>query len=151
MTGLEMQGQIQRIINDVAGTAWTPTQYLEAINYAIRYVTKRRVDKNDPEFIFDLGIINGQDVPDNFMRFAGNFPITIKDTGAKRQFFHTLSANPVAKFYVMRPTLTTLSDILPMKSEHDEAIKLAAAIYLKEQRGIYDMKNEKERLETLLS
>jgi hypothetical protein len=150
MTGTELQGQIQRIINDT-NNAWSPTQYLEAINYSIRYVTKRRVDKNDPEFIFDLGIINGQVVPDNFMKFAGNVPVTIKDTGGQRQFFHTQSGTPSVKFYVMRPTLSALSDNIPMKSEHSEALKLCAAIYLKEQRGTYDMTKEKERLEALLA
>lgn len=151
MTGTEMQGQIQRIVNDVAGTAWTPTQYLEAINYAVRYVSKKRIDKNDIEFIFDLSVINGQVVPDNFERFAGSVPVTIKDTGLQRQFFYTGSTMPVVRYYVMRPALASLADTVPFKGSHLEAVKLSAAIYLKEQRGIYDMKNEKERLAELLA
>ena len=151
MTGTEMQGQIQRIVNDISGSAWTPTQYLEAINYAIRYVSKKRIDKNDTEFIFDLSVVNGQVVPDNFERFAGTVPVTIKDTGLQRQFFYTGSTMPVVRYYVMRPVLTSLADTIPFKGSHTEAVKLAAAIYLKEQRGIFDMKNEKERLAELLA
>jgi hypothetical protein len=150
MTGTTMQGQIQRIVNDTSN-AWTPLQYLDAINYAIRYVTKRRVDKNDAEFIFELGVINGQQQPDNFMKWSGNFPIFTKDTGAIRQWFYTGTTMPIVKYFVMRPTLAALTDTIPFKSEHEEALKLAAAIYLKEMRGTFDMDNEKERLEVLLA
>ena len=149
MTGTELKGQIERLVNDQGG-AWTPSQYLDAINYAIRYVSKKRIDKNDPEFIFDLSVINGQVVPDNFERFAGNTPVTIKDTGGQRQFFYT-GAMPVVKYYVMRPTLTVIGDTIPFKSAHMEPLKLCAAIYLKEQRGTFDMKNEKDRLAELLA
>ena len=149
MTGTELKGQIERLVNDQGG-AWTPSQYLDAINYAIRYVSKKRIDKNDTEFIFDLSVINGQEVPDNFERFAGNTPVTIKDTGGTRQFFYT-GAMPVVKYYVMRPVLANLADTIPFKGSHTEAAKLAAAIYLKEQRGTFDMKNEKDRLAELLA
>jgi hypothetical protein len=151
MTGTELQGQIQRITNDT-NTAWSPTQYLEAINYAITYVSQRRAIANDAEFVFPLSIVNGQDQPADFIKFAGTNPIEIRDlsTGG-RKWYYTGSTMPTVKYYRNRPQLTSLSDTVQLNYKHCEAAKLAAAIYLKEMRGTYDMSKEKERLEVLLA
>jgi hypothetical protein len=149
MTGTELQGQIQRIINDT-NTAWSPTQYLEAINYAITYVSKRRSDANDVEFLFPVTVTNGQDQPVDFLKFAGTNPVEIRDLGTGRKWYYS-GAQPTVKYYRNRPQLTALSDTVQLNYKHCEAAKLAAAIYLKEMRGTYDMSKEKERLEVLLA
>jgi hypothetical protein len=148
MTGADFITAVKNMIN-ASPTSYTPAQYLDAVNYAINYVCKRRIDKNDPEFIFPLGVVNGQDQPADFVKFAGNFPIEIRDMGVKRQWFYTGSMVQ-SKYYRNRPNLTLTSEQIPLNYHHTEAAKLAAAIYLKEQRG-FNMAQEKARLEEMLA
>jgi len=148
-TGLDLRAKIQLMANDDT-LDYGADNYLDALNWAINVVSKARIKALDPEFIFDLSITNGGSVPDNFQGFVGNYNITIKDTGNGRQFFHNLSPNPTARFYVNRPNLATINDTVPFKTTLLEAIKLAALIYLKEQRA-YKMDAEKERLTAMIS
>ena len=150
MTGTELRTQIQAMAND-STLDYGADNYLNALNFAINYVSKARIDKSDSEFIYDVNLVNGASVPDNFMGFAGNYPqVWIKDTGLGRQFFHSLSGTPAVRYYVSRPNLTAISDTIPFKTTLIEAVKLAALVYLKEQRG-YDMSAEKERMAAMVA
>ena len=131
MTRPEFILSLKRTINDVSGSGFSADQYNDALNHAITEVSKLKIAKNDPNYIFDLGVINGQTVPDNFEKFAGNVPITIKDTGAQRQFFHSQSGTPSVKYYVRRPLITDDTTAIPFNSGDLEALKFSAAIYLK--------------------
>jgi hypothetical protein len=150
VTGQQLRAQIQNMANDDS-LDYGDANYLEALNFAINFVSTTRIKAKDAEFVFDLGITNGQAVPDNFQGFVGSYPLVyIKDTGAGRQFFHTMTGTPVVKFYVSRPNLTLIGQDVPFKTTLLEAVKLAALIYLKEQRA-YDMTAEKERMVAMVS
>ena len=150
MTGETLKAQIQNMANDDS-LDYGEANYLQAVNFAINFVSTARIKAKDAEFVFDLGITNGQAVPDNFQGFVGSYPqVYIKDTGAGRQFFHTMSGTPIVKFYVSRPNLTLIGQDIPFKTTLIEAVKLAALIYLKEQRG-YDMTAEKERMTAMVT
>jgi hypothetical protein len=148
MTGADFINAVKNMIN-ASPTSYTPAQYLDAVNYAINYVCKRRIDKNDPEFIFPLTLVNGQDQPADFVKFAGNFPVEIRDLGSKRTWHFTVS-NLQVKYYRNRPNITLTSEQISLNYHHTEAAKLAASIYLKEQRG-FNMAQEKARLEEMLA
>ena len=146
MTGTEMQGQIQRIVNDVSATAWTPTQYLEAINAAIVRVAEIMEKKSDADLLYTMAINSGDLIPEYFIRFAGTYPVQ-QENGR-----FICGATLTAKYYRMPSQIVALADTIDFRSRKSlEAIKLASAIYLKEQRGTFDMKNEKERLAELLA
>lgn len=148
MTGAEFIAAVKNMIN-ASPTSYTAAQYLDAVNYAINYVSKKRIDKNDPEFIFPLSVVNGQDQPADFVKFAGNFPIEIRDLGSKRTWHYT-GSQVLSKYYRNRPNITLTSEQISLNYAHTEAAKLAAAIYLKEQRG-FNMAQEKARLEEMLA
>ena len=135
MTGLEMQANLKGKLNDKA-SAWTPAQYLNAINEGIKYCVNVRVAKKDAEFLFPLGIINGQDEPADFISFAGTVPIEVRDLGAAgRKWYYTGSTMPSVKYYKMRPLLATLSDTLIMSYTHLMAVENYAVYKLEQMRG----------------
>lgn len=150
MNTLEMITQVKHMVNDL-DVAWTNEQYIEAINHGIRIVSKVRIDKNDPEFLYSMSIANGDIVPDNFEKFAGVVPVSILNSGGDRRFFFSETTAPTVQYYGVRPIVIALTDTIPFKGLYLEAVKFAAAIALKEQRGTFDMKNEKARLAELLA
>ena len=135
MTGLEMQTSLKDKLNDKAN-AWRNEQYLTAINEGLKYCVNMRVAKKDPEFIFPLGVVNGQDEPADFISFAGTVPIEVRDLGAAgRKWYYTGSTMPSVKYYRMRPLLTTLSDIILLSYTHLMACENYALYKLEQQRG----------------
>lgn len=135
MTGLEMQANLKGKLNDKAN-AWSPDAYLNAINEGIKYCVNMRVLKKDPEFLFPLSIINGQDEPADFIQFAGNVPVEVRDLGAAgRKWYYTGSTMPSVKYYRMRPLLTTLSDTILLSYTHVMAAENYALYKLEQQRG----------------
>lgn len=149
MTRPEFIASLKRAINDVSGSGWSADQYNDSLNHAITEVSKLKIAKKDPNYIFDLGIINGQMVPDNFEAFAGNVPVWIKDTGAQRQFFHSQSGTPAIKFYVRRPLINDDTTDIPFNSSDLEALKFSAAIYLK-SRIMMNTEAEQAKLAALI-
>lgn len=146
----DMITEIKHMVNDL-GVAWTQPQYIEAINHGIRVVSKARIAKDDPEFLYSATVSNGETVPDNFEKFAGIVPVSILNSGADRKFFFSETTAPTVQYYGTRIPVTVVADIIPFKGLYAEAVKFAAAVFLKEQRGTYDMKNEKARLAELLA
>ena len=135
MTGLEMQTSLKIKLNDKAN-AWSDAAYLNAINEAIKYCVNMRVLKKDPEFLFPLSIVNGQDEPADFIQFAGTVPVEVRDLGsAGRKWYYTGSTMPSVKYYRMRPLLTTLSDAILLSYTHVMAAENYALYKLEQQRG----------------
>lgn len=135
MTGLEMQANLKGKLNDKA-TAWLDSQYLNAINEAIKYVVNMRVAKKDAEFLYPVTVVNGQDEPADFIQFAGTVPIEVRDLGsAGRKWYYTGSTMPSVKYYRMRPLLTTLSDAILLSYTHVMAAENYALYKLEQQRG----------------
>lgn len=147
MTGTELQGQVKRITNDT-NNAWSDTQYLEAFNAGIIRVSNIIEKKNDPDLLAQMAVVNGSDIPEYFIRFAGNVPV--QQIAGK--FVHTATTSITANYFKMPDALTALSSNIPFRNRRNiEALKLAAAISLKSQRGVYDMKNEEANFAELLA
>lgn len=145
MTGTEMQGQVQRITND-AGTAWTPTQYLEAENASMVRVAEILEKKSDPDLVYSMSISNGDSIPEYFIRFSGSYPI--QQIAGRFVCSGTITAN----YFRMPTQLTALTDTIDFRTRKClEAMKLATAIYLKNQRGTFDMSKEEALFAELLA
>lgn len=145
MTGTELKGQVERLVNDT-GNAWTPTQYLDAINASISLVANILIKNKNIELMDEITVNNGDVVPEYFMEFAGNVPVAFSNG----RFVSSGSLS--VKYFRMPTALTVIGDTIPFRDRRNiEALKLATAIYLKEQRGTFDMKNEKARLSELLA
>lgn len=135
MTGTDMQNNLKAKLNDKA-TAWTDASYLNAINEGVKYCVNMRVLKKDPEFIFPVGVVNGQDEPADFIQFAGTVPIEVRDLGSSgRKWYYTGSTQPTVKYYRMRPLLTSLSDTIHLSYTHLMACENYALYKLEQQRG----------------
>lgn len=135
MTGLEMQTSLKDKLNDKA-TAWKDAQYLTAINEGLKYCVNMRVAKKDPEFIFPLAVVNGQDEPADFISFAGNVPVEVRDlAGSGRKWYYTGSVQPTVKYYRMRPLLTALADTIVLSYSHLMACENYALYKLEQSRG----------------
>ena len=80
MTGTELQSQIQRLVND-SGGAWTPSQYLDAINASISLVANVLIKNKNIELMDEITVNNGDVVPEYFMEFAGNVPVAFLSPG----------------------------------------------------------------------
>ena len=149
MTGQDVIDKALRIIN-ATPESFSSAMQLDAVNYGNNLVSHRRIAMNDPDFIFPLSIVNGQDEPVEFVKFAGTNPIEIRDLGTGRKWYYTGSVMPSVKYYRMRPQLAALSDAIYHNYRHCEAVKLATAIYLNESRG-YNMAQERARLDEMLA
>ena len=151
MTGTDMQTWLQDELTDTS-TAWSPDAYLRAINYAQTTVAKLRCDKNDAQFIFPLSIVNGQDEPTNYYKFAGTSPIEIRNLGsAGRKWYYTGSVQPSVKYYRLPDELTALTDALQVPPVWNKAVMLTAKIRLESQHGIKSLTDDKEELAKLMA
>jgi hypothetical protein len=151
MTGTDMQTWLQDELTDTS-TSWSPDAYLRAINYSQCSVAKQRCDKADAQFVFPLGIVNGQDEPANFYKFAGTNPIEIRNLGsAGRKWYYTGSTQPTVKYYRLPDELTTLADSLQVPPVWLKAVMLTAKIRLESQHGIKNLADDKEELAKLMS
>ena len=135
MTALEMQTSLKEKLNDKS-SAWKDSQYIVAINEGIKYCVNMRVLKKDPEFIFPVGVVNGQDEPADFIQFAGTNPIEVRDLGSSgRKWYYTGSVQPTVRYYRMRPLVTALSDLIIMSPTHLMAVENYALYKLEQSRN----------------
>jgi hypothetical protein len=135
MTGTELKTRVKAKLNDKTG-AWSDNDYLNASNSSLIYCVNMRIARNDPEFVFPLAVVNGQDQPADFVRFAGTNPIEIRDLGASgRKWYYTDAVQPTVKYYRMRPLLTTLGDTIIMPYTWLECMVKIARYELELSRG----------------
>lgn len=152
MTGTDIQGRVQRLINDPGGS-WTPTQYIDATNHGMVSVANARANANDSAFVFPLAVVNGQEQPVDFIKFAGTNPIEQRNLGAGGiKWYYTGSVQPTVKYYRYPPAIAALSETIYFPAgKFIEALVLSAAIYLQEQRGVYKNDEKYAKLAALLA
>lgn len=66
---------IKNRINDLTGTGYTTAIIIDYLNDAINYVSSKMVEVNHPLLLRDISVTNAMVVPDNFVKFAGTYPI----------------------------------------------------------------------------
>jgi hypothetical protein len=139
------QNQVKADIN-ASPTSYTAADYLQATNEAIVRVANVLEKKDHPDLLDSITVTNGAAIPEYFIRFAGNYPVSFSGGN----FVHSEASPITAKYYRMPAAVTLTSDTFPYRQRtHIEAAKLAAACYLKERRG-FNMAQEWARFDRLL-
>ena len=108
---------IQRIrgrINDEFDTGYLDDVLMNYINDSVKYLSHALIVRNDPILVETLVVTTDgeNDVPANFVRFAGGYPVM-----RKGQKFYMLdnSAQVTTKYFYIPSEVTSTSDAMPFK------------------------------------
>lgn len=108
---------IQRIrgrINDEFDTGYIDDVLMNYINDSVKYLSHALIVRNDPILVETLVVTaDGEnDVPANFVRFAGGYPVM-----RKGQKFYMLdnSAQVTTKYFYIPSEVTSTSDKMPFE------------------------------------
>lgn len=132
MTQKQLLALVRKLINDEQATGFTeggnleePEGTQELLNYLDRAVDEY---SKHIQYIKHMTVINGANLPDDFLDFCGAVPIDVN--GRTMTYYGEASTLPV-RYFARLPYVTSYSenDVLPYK--HDEEMKIAAlaAIY----------------------
>lgn len=101
-------------INDEFDTGYTDERLINYLNDAVKYLSSAIIARHDPMLTKELLVeATGTDVPFNFIRFAGGFPI--KRIGNK--FYIADSSKCVAsKYFFMPSDLKDVEDEMPFNT-----------------------------------
>lgn len=138
MTKSEIIALVRKLINDEQATGYTNNANLEQpdgtgelVNYldrAVQAFSEQLAAAGDLRLIKTLSVTNGMSIPDDFLRFAGQVPVSV--TGGTFSFYGHTTTLPV-KYFARMPYVSDYdySDNLPYT--HDQEMKIAAlaAVY----------------------
>ena len=109
----EAMKRIRYRINDDYNTGYLDDVLINYINDSIKYLSHALIARNDPILINELRVSKNIEnkVPDNFVRFAGGFPVVKK---GKRFFLADDESDYVnTKYFSIPRQVTSDSDELP--------------------------------------
>ena len=144
---------IRRRINDEYDTGYTDEDLINYINDAVKYLSSALISRNDPILVdeIDVGSSIPVDIPDNFVRTAGGFPVM-----RKRGKFYITDGSPVVtvKYFYIPHDITSVTESLPFTEEmyHMVIINLACVYAL--NRHEFDVQQDEAlrgQLEQLLT
>ena len=108
--------QIRERVNDEYDTGYTDTVLIDYINDAVKYLSAALINRNDPILteLMDVGVTLPSNVPKNFVRTAGGFPIMRR--GNK---FYITDGSPIVtiKYFYMPEDLTSVTQSLPFDDD----------------------------------
>lgn len=111
----EAMKRIRYRINDDSDTGYLDDVLINYINDSIKYLSHALIARNDPILINELRVSKniGNKVPDNFVRFAGGFPVVKK---GKRFFLADDESDYVnTKYFSIPREVASDSDELPFE------------------------------------
>ena len=111
----EAMKRIRYRINDDSDTGYLDDVLINYINDSIKYLSHALIARNDPILINELRVSKNIEnkVPDNFVRFAGGFPVTKK---GKRFFLADDESDYVnTKYFSIPREVASDSDELPFE------------------------------------
>lgn len=145
--------QIRERINDEFSTGYTDTVLIDYINDAIKYLSSALITRNDPILVdeVDVGENIPVDIPKNFVRTAGGFPIMRR----QGKFFIT-DGSPVVtvKYFYIPEDVTKTTDSLPFEDDfYNMVIIRLATIYASNQHEFDIQQDEalKGQIEQLIT
>ena len=124
----EAMKRIRYRINDDSKTGYLDDVLINYINDSIKYLSHALIARNDPILINELRVSKNIEnkVPDNFVRFAGGFPVVKK---GKRFFLADDESDYVnTKYFSIPREVASDSDELPFEGNdtyHSIIIDLA--------------------------
>ena len=145
--------QIRERINDEFDTGYTDSVLIDYINDAVKYLSSALIQRNDPILVdeVDVGQNIPVDIPKNFVRTAGGFPVM-----RKRGKFYITDGSPVVtvKYFFIPDEVIATTDSLPFEGDdvYQTLIVKLASIYAINQHE-YDINQDealKSQLEQLL-
>ena len=144
MTQKEMIAMVRKFISDEQATGYTEggtleepegTQELLAyLDRAVQDYSWRLANSNSVRLIKRFQVIEGNDIPDDFLKFCGSVPITIEE--GKIQYYGeavtygAIGGNPV-RYFARLPLVTSYGEdqTLPYGKQDEIVITALAAIY----------------------
>ena len=111
----EAMKRIRYRINDDSNTGYLDDVLINYINDSIKYLSHALIARNDPILINELRVSKNIEnkVPDNFVRFAGGFPVVKK---GKRFFLADDESDSVnTKYFSIPCEVASDSDELPFE------------------------------------
>ena len=108
---------IQRIrgrINDEFDTGYLDDVLMNYINDSVKYLSHALIVRNDPILVETLVVTaDGEnDVPANFVRFAGGYPVMRK---GQKFYMRDNSAQVTTKYFYIPSEVTSTSDKMPFE------------------------------------
>ena len=144
MTYNEIVTQLRRLLSDEQGTGFSesetledPHGELELVSYldrAVHAYSHQQAELRNPLFMKRMSIVDGNNVPDDFIKFCGAVPVKIE--GGKIQYFGEaetigqIGGNPV-NYFARLPLVSSYSgtDVLPYSNEQCIRLTELARVY----------------------
>ncbi len=139
MTRKQIISMVRKLIADEQATGYTEggnleepegTQELENyLNRAVDEYSKRQAEKGDIRLMKEAQIVDGGDLPKDYLRFCGAIPVKVL---GKKVKYYIPSTMPMAIRYLARLDYVTdygEDDELPYEEDQQIAISALAAIY----------------------
>ena len=138
MNKVEILSLVRKLIADEQATGFTeggnleePEGTQELLNYLDRAVDEysiRQVANKDLRFVKRMTVVNGMDIPTDFLSFCGAVPINIENK--KLYYYGEMSTLPV-RYYARLPYVTAFGTNEELPYEYDQYMSIAAlaAIY----------------------
>ena len=132
MTQKQILALVRKLINDEQATGFTeggnleePEGTQELLNYLDRAVDEY---SKHIEYIKRMTVVNGAELPDDFLDFCGAVPINLE--GRTMYYYGEASTLPV-RYFARLPYVTSYGENVNLPYSHDEEMKIAAlaAIY----------------------
>lgn len=139
MTRQEMIAMVRKLIADEQSTGFTeggnleePTGTEELLNYLDRAVdeySKRQAMAKDVRLMKEADVINGAELPTDYISFCGGMPVRV--LGNKLKFYDSGTAKLTIRYMGRLPYVTSYKDGDTVGYETDQAtaIMALAAIY----------------------
>ena len=138
MTQKQLLALVRKIINDEQATGFTEGGNLEEpegtqellyyLDRAVDEYSKQQVSLNNIRFIKRMTVSNGARLPDDFIKFCGEFPVSVE--GGLISYYGTVANMPV-KYFARLPYVTSYGENAPLPYPREDEMKIAAlaAIY----------------------
>ena len=138
MTQKQLLALVRKLINDEQATGFTEGGNLEEpegtqellyyLDRAVEEYSSQQAGINNIRFIKRMAVSNGANLPDDFIRFCGEFPVSIE--GGIINSYGDMANLPV-KYFARLPYVTSYgeNDSLPYKRNDEMKIAALAAIY----------------------
>ena len=120
---------------------YTTDECLGFLNTSIQQISHLLIAGKSPQMVMEIKIHNLEDLPTEYIKSAGTYPIRI--TGQRIKFLDEAMEYIRFRYFATKPQLTSSSDDMPFIHEHLNDVAVKGAVLLALNQNEYDIQQDK--------
>lgn len=111
------------------------------LNTAVQQISHLLIAGKSPQMVREIKIHNLEDLPDDFVKTAGTYPIRI--TGQKMAFLDEMMDEIRFRYFATKKQITDIAEEMPFIYEQLNDVAVKSAVLLSLNQNEYDISQDK--------